>query len=144
MCHRQCMGNKMNCLEHYYHLEKSTTTYTNIEYSQHGQYNFQNFFIHFPTEPTVVYEISLKMSFEEYLSLTASIISLWFGVSIITGTRTLRHILCKLKIKAIFNKLIIFVKNKYHQTNIINISVRYKVNVKQFLRFNNNNVSSLY
>ena len=39
--------------------------------------------IEFPTHPTTIYEISLKMSFEEYLCLIASILSLWFGFSIL-------------------------------------------------------------
>ena len=42
--------------------------------------------IEFPSNPTIVYEISLKTSFEEYLYLIASILSLWFGFSIIRLT----------------------------------------------------------
>ena len=39
--------------------------------------------IEVPSHPTTIYEISLKMCFEEYLCLIASILSIWFGFSIL-------------------------------------------------------------
>src|SRR5947208_672232 len=39
--------------------------------------------IDFPIHSTTIYETSLNMSFEEYLCLIASILSLWFGFSVI-------------------------------------------------------------
>ena len=42
--------------------------------------------VEFPSVPPTVYEISQKMHFEEYLCLLSSILSLWFGFSIITFT----------------------------------------------------------
>ena len=46
-----------------------------------------------PSEPTVVYEISLKMSPEEYVCLMASVLSLWFGFSIIMLTQFMADII---------------------------------------------------
>jgi len=43
--------------------------------------------IEFPSHPTTIYEISLKMSVEEYLCYIASILSLWFGFSILSLTK---------------------------------------------------------
>ena len=42
-----------------------------------------------PTEPLLIYEIQLKLTFEEYLCLMASVVSLWFGFSIIMLTEYL-------------------------------------------------------
>ena len=54
--------------------------------------------IEFPTHLTTIYEISLKMSFGEYLCLIASILSLWFGFSILSFIDF---------IQIIFNRLIL-------------------------------------
>ena len=97
-CHTECK-NRVDCIQYYYSVD--TTSEITVTH-------FYQLYIHQQLDQIVVYEISLKMSFEEYLSLTASIISLWFGFSIIAGTQTLRHILSKLKIYTIFNRFIIF------------------------------------
>jgi len=97
---------------------------------------FYSLNIELPKFPTVIYEMSLKMSFEEYLSLTASIISLWFGFSIIMFTEFMQTLFTKLKfrnyIKNIFNKC-----NHYH--NYCNVK-RHIVN-KYFINRNKINTS---
>ena len=72
-----------------------------------------------PSEPTVVYEISLKMSPEEYVCLMASVLSLWFGISILMLTQFISN--CCLKIHNKYfntsnthNVCKIFIKSKVH------------------------------
>ena len=67
--------------------------------------NFTKFFIEYPAHPSTLYEISLKMSVEEYLCLMSSIFSLWFGFSILMFTDFCR--LLFIKFRFYFNNLII-------------------------------------
>ena len=68
--------------------------------------------IEYPSHPTTVYEISLKMTFEEYLCLIASIVSLWFGFSILLFTEICPKIFRKI--------LVIGVQNRHTNINLIN------------------------
>ena len=76
-----------------------------------------NIFLEFPTHPTTAYEISLKMSFEEYLCLIASILSLWFGFSVLMFTEFCR---------VLFKRFDKYVTN--NQVNRINLN-SYKINL---------------
>ena len=89
-CDRIC-GRFTDCYKEYY-VVKNGETLTDT-----GVYQIM---IDFPTHPTTIYEISLKMCFEEYLCLIASILSIWFGFSIL----------------AVTNKLLVIFQN-FNQTN---------------------------
>ena len=87
-----------------------------VQGNKGGLYNQSNehqMLIEFPAHPTTIYEISLKMCFEEYLCLIASIFSLWFGFSILA-----------------FNEFFgIFIKHiyqSYNRANIIQINLKNK------------------
>ena len=92
-CERMCDHNT-ECLKEYFVLESK-------EYKINDKEKNFHLAINFPTHPTTIYEISLKMSFEEYLCLIASILSLWFGFNVVMVTN-----LCPMfvfKIKRYFN-----------------------------------------
>ena len=59
---------------------------------------FFKMFIGLPPFPATIYEISLKMSVEEYLCLMSSVFSLWFGFSILMFTDFCRLLFIKFKI----------------------------------------------
>ena len=65
------------------------------------------------------------MSFDEYLSLTASIISLWFEYSIVMCTEGLRHVFGKLNAC----KLFLCIKTKGFDKTHINLIKNFKINV---------------
>ena len=71
-CRKYC-ETKIDCLNEYYltslHMPKEPGNFTN---------SFQ-IVVEFPAHPQTIYEVNLKMSFEEYLCLMSSIFSLWFG-----------------------------------------------------------------
>ena len=72
-----------------------------------------------PSHPTTIYEISLKMCFEEYLCLIASILSLWFGFSVLMFSD-----FCEEIFKRLYNNrdIKLFMKNpKIYQAHITNI-----------------------
>ena len=74
--------------------------------------------IDFPTHPTTIYEISLKMSFEEYLCLIASILSLWFGFSIIVFTEFCRMIFNRIIVQFnIQNRNLFSINSPIYQAN---------------------------
>ena len=75
-CNEMCDQNT-DCYKEYFNFEGKETK-TSIQRYQ--------IWIDIPTHPTTIYEISLKMSFDEYLCLMASILSLWFGFSILVFT----------------------------------------------------------
>ena len=76
-CDSQCSG-YTECYKEYY-ISKAEHHSLGIPRPEEN-YHLE---IYFPSHPTTIYEISLKMSFEEYLCLIASILSLWFGFSIL-------------------------------------------------------------
>ena len=73
-------GQNTECLKEYFISDSKAYKYPTQKR--------KNFFllINFPTHPTTIYEISLKMCFEEYLCLIASILSLWFGFNVVMVT----------------------------------------------------------
>ena len=73
--------------------------------------------LEYPAQPTYMYEINLKMTFEEYLSLMSSIFSLWFGFSILMFTDFCRLLFKKFKFK--FNNLFIKFTQIQNNTNLI-------------------------
>jgi len=106
-CNRKC-GDRLECIKYYYTYDKSKESAKNLD--------TYTVVFEFPSEPSVIYEISLKMSFEEYLSLTASIISLWFGFSILFFTKYCQNIFMKLNLNSIFMNIF----NLFHFCNINN------------------------
>ena len=100
---RQICELKTECYKHYFitnSLLIKQTGYVKID-------KYLQTFIEFPAYPTTIYEISLKMSFEEYLCLMSSIFSLWFGFSILMFTDFCRLLFMKftlnLKLKNVTN-----------------------------------------
>ena len=79
-----------------------------------GNSNYFDLIVQYPAHPTTIYEISLKVTFEEYLCLMSSIFSLWFGFSILMFTD-----FCRL----------LFIKTKF-----------YFQNINGFFNFNRNNI----
>ena len=77
-CERMCDPHT-DCLKEYFVLDSKQYK------SDDKKMNF-GLGIIFPTHPTTIYELSLKMPFEEYLCLTASILSLWFGFNVVMVT----------------------------------------------------------
>jgi len=79
--------------------------------------------IEFPSHPTTIYEISIKMSFEEYLAFLASIFSIWFGFSMLSLTDFCNTLY--FNFNNIYQKYIIkqFKHQKLH-INHVNINVR--------------------
>ena len=107
-CH-DLLANRIGCDQYYFKLSSKYYKFNN---------NLYTICIFAHNYPTVIYELSLKMSFEEYMSLTASIISLWFGFSIIALTDETRDMFIKYVfvntfIAQIINKLFINC-NKYY------------------------------
>src|SRR6185437_5007045 len=92
----------------------------------------------FPFESTVEYEITPKMSFEEYLSLAASVISLWFGFSIIMFAKSLREILIKFEFKKYAQQLVNPIINNY---NNYNVNCNLVLNVRDYIRNKNRIIS---
>ena len=82
-------------------------------------YNEYQIMIDFPTHPTT--EISLKMCFEEYLCLIASILSIWFGFSVIMLSDFCEEIFKKLYHKQNIKVFFIRRSKKIYQANITNI-----------------------
>ena len=111
---RQICGLKNECYKQYFVtnplLFKRTGYVGNDEYFK--------MLIEYPTYPSTIYEISLKMSVEEYLCLMSSIFSLWFGFSILMFTD-----FCRL----LFTKIHIYFQtfniNRIHNTTI-NVKTR--------------------
>ena len=98
-CRKYC-ETRIDCLNEYYltslHMPKEPGNFTN---------SFQ-ILVEFPAHPKTIYEVNLKMTFEEYLCLMSSIFSLWFGFSILMFTD-----FCRLLFKKINNyfQTIIFI-----------------------------------
>jgi len=84
LCERQ-----LDCLKEYYKIDSKTYTY-NLMPS-----NSYTVTLSVPTEPLLIYEIQLKLTFEEYLCLMASVVSLWFGFSVVMLTEYLSHLCTK-------------------------------------------------
>src|SRR5258708_1319470 len=80
------------------------------------------FLVNTPSEPTVVYEISLKMSPEEYVCLMASVLSLWLGISILMLTQFISDCCFKIHNKY-FNNINIFIKSKRFLNTKLNASI---------------------
>ena len=106
-CSKKC-AKYTDCFKEHFICESSP--------SKLGASNWKDFgiFINFPTHPTTIYEISLKMSFEEYLCLIASIVSLWFGFSILMFTQ-----FCQILFNKIINKYKIVINNSNNNNFIL-------------------------
>ena len=102
-CSQLC-GHNTDCYREYFISDYKEYDYT---YSNPDKFDVG---IEFPTHPTTIYEISLKMSFEEYLCLIASIVSLWFGFSILSFVDF---------IQIVFNRLIVQYKCKVQTDNTL-------------------------
>ena len=121
VCISECTD-RVDCIDYYYTIDKPVQSKFEKDVDDfHDNYTYF-ISITYPTEPTVIYEISLKMSFEEYLSLTASIISLWFGFSIIMFTDICQVPFIKYNVYQNFRNIII-------GTNCL----RYRNNIKLFV-----------
>ena len=79
-----------------YYFSKYPIFWKNPDF-RYDQGNFTKILIEYPAHPTSLYEISLKMTFEEYLCLMSSIFSLWFGFSILMFTDFCRLLFIKFK-----------------------------------------------
>jgi len=73
--------------------------------------------IEFPSHPTTIYEISLKMSVEEYLCYIASILSLWFGFSILSLTKFFHNF------NNIYQKFIINKTKNQQNINLYHVNI---------------------
>ena len=92
-CSQKCeLG--VECYKEYFFVQAK---HFKDENDDPDQYDYGIHF-QFPTHPTTIYEISLKMQFEEYLCLIASILSLWFGFSILWLTQMFPIIYTKIMI----------------------------------------------
>ena len=93
---KQLCYEKIDCRQEFYILNKEEQSYGNLN----------NLFIKIiiSTQQTTIYEISPKIYFEEDICLSLSIISLWFGFSILLFTKKILN-----SMKIIFIEL----KNKY-------------------------------
>ena len=144
-------NNSENCIEkcsHWTDCYKEYLIFDGKEARHRNELDFNDKYLvllEFPTHPTTIYEISLKMQFEEYLCLIASILSLWFGFSILMLNeicpQIFRSVISRYKLimTQILNVQFINNENKIHN-NIINIqNVRsierpIHINVRAFLR----------
>ena len=117
-CSELC-GHNTDCYREYF-----ISDFKEYRYKYINDYKF-DLAIEFPTHPTTIYEISLKMSFEEYLCLIASILSLWFGFSILSFVDY---------IQIIFNRIILQYNSCSIQTGNTLVIVS-SVNAAKFDRF---------
>ena len=108
------------------------------EYAYHYSNKSRDLFyvmIEFPTHPTTVYEISLKMSFEEYLCLIASILSLWFGFSILAFSESFPKLFINYY-KNFNNKFVMNVKNNnYRSRNFKSVYLKKQNRIHSINRF---------
>ncbi|CAG2161500.1 unnamed protein product [Oppiella nova] len=83
-CRDKCYK-MIECYEEYYRLERMCFSNKKL----HTIYVSQM------SAPTIIYEISYKMTLEEYMCLMASVMSLWFGLSVIMFTETVVKVYAK-------------------------------------------------
>ena len=79
-------GLNTDCYNEYFIFDGKEYTSDNSSEIMRREEDYYYLYFEFPSHPTTIYEISLKMQFEEYLCLIASILSLWFGFSILLFT----------------------------------------------------------
>ena len=107
-CQRLCEL-KTECYKQYF--------VTHTKCSKHERtYSHFNLNLEYPLHPTTIYEINLKMSFEEYLCLMSSVFSLWFGFSVIMFFDLLPLLFVKFKLN--FKQLINVFKTQNIEINI--------------------------
>jgi hypothetical protein len=108
-CKKYC-GNFKDCYKEYFHLDETRMK---------GDI-YEDFFtfLNLPTLPNTIIKHTAKMHFEEFLCFIASIVSLWFGFSVIMLTDV-----CLLIVKN-FIKII----NRKNQIIIINQRIRLQKN----------------
>ena len=88
-CKVKCNAKKVCYQQHF------ISRYVNVDFDMNFDQSY--IFIKKPTIASTIYEISLKMSVEEYLCLMSSIFSLWFGFSILMFTDFCRLLFIKFK-----------------------------------------------
>ena len=92
-CRRSC--NQMTeCYKEYFVMNSQFVSY---HPSAKSDPTVHQVIIEYPAQPSLVYELNLKMHFEEYLCLLSSILSLWFGISFVMFTDFCSIIFLKLK-----------------------------------------------
>ena len=106
-CSQRC-SLRTDCYKEHF-IMSSTQDNSNLA----KQYHSFRIFFEFPSHPTTIYEISLKICFEEYLCLIASIVSLWFGFSVLMFNNFCEEILRKLLIRKNVN--ILFIKQNFNR-----------------------------
>ena len=109
-CSERC-SHLLDCYKEYYMLVGSNQADNQPDSDAFAVLLGHIIIIEYPSHPTTFYEISLKMTFEEYLCLIASIVSLWFGFSILLFTE-----ICP----KIFNKILVINQKKNINVNLIN------------------------
>ena len=100
-CKLKCNVKKVCYQQHF------ISRYLNVDHDENTDYSF--ILIKKLPISSIIYEVYLKMTFEEYLCLMSSIFSLWFGFSILMFTDFCRLLFIKFKFK--FNNLFIKLKH---------------------------------
>ena len=76
------------------------------------------------TEPDIFNKIIIKLTLEKYLCLMASVLSIWFGFSIILFTKFVSEMFIKIKINYFTNANVNVIVNSNHlfakRVNLIN------------------------
>ena len=90
-CQAKCSNQDMDCYREIYIFDMTGTTDYGTERQSH------TLVVEYPIHSTTVFEISLKMSFEEYICFIASTIGMWFGYSLMMVSDVLPWIIIKLK-----------------------------------------------
>ena len=124
-CKRFC-DLKTECYKQYFITDSTFgRIYSNKTESKKNEFVL---LLEYPAHPSTIYEVNLKMSFEEYLCLLSSIFSVWFGFSILVLTEFCPQMLRKINnyfqtiIQINFQKVINIYQNRCNRAKISQLS----------------------